>query len=111
MIVIPHLVANGAQVQTMIRRYVKELMAVTPNDWRDATVLWPEHVNRVGGMTKSSEALGILKDFDAHRDSCSKKVKGPVIYAEFNRRVTLHAFLSWQTLIPAQVHASSSPHQ
>jgi hypothetical protein len=95
----------------MVSRYVDELMAMASNDRRYATVLWSENVNGIGGMNESGQALGIVKDFNAYRSSRSKKIKGPVIHAEFNRRKTLHTFLSWQTLISAQVHASSGPHE
>jgi hypothetical protein len=56
-----------AQVQAMVRGDIDELVAVTANDRRHASILRSEDVDGVGGMSKGGQTLGALKDFDAHR--------------------------------------------
>src|SRR5437867_2495142 len=95
----------------MVGGYVHELVAVTANDCRDAAILRPEDVHRVGWMGESGQALCTLQKFHAHWNGPRKQVKWAVVHAEFDRSVALHPFLPRQAIVLSQVHPGARPNQ
>src|SRR5258708_18584926 len=95
----------------MVSRYAHEFVAVAANDRRHTAVFRTEDIYRVTGMTESCQAFGSLQKLDAHWRTFWEQVEWPIVYPELNRRIALHAIFPGQTLVLAQIHASTSPHQ
>src|SRR5260370_28451614 len=107
-----HDVDSCAEVQTEVCWDMQEAVAQPANHLRHSTVFRAEYIDRVFRMLKRRKRLRVFKNLHAYRNTVFRKqLERPLVVAEIDVLVSLHALFAWQARILGGVNSSSGPDQ